>query len=92
MGFTKKQEERILKEANYIVDYNATVRETAKIFGVSKSTVYLDVAEKLFWLDPVLFKKVEKVLAKNKAERHIRGGYSTKVKYQKKRLERVNKT
>jgi len=84
MGFSEHQDERILKEANYIVDYNATVRETAKIFGIPKSTVYSDVSDKLLWLDPILFKKVEKVLAKNKAERHIRGGYSTKIKYKKK--------
>ena len=34
--------ERAVAIANYIIDYNATVRQTAKKFGISKSTVHKD--------------------------------------------------
>ena len=65
----------------YIVENNATVRETAKYFSVSKSTVHKDVTEKLFYENPQLHKLVKKVLSKNKSERHLRGGEATKQKY-----------
>ena len=65
----------------YIIDSNATVRQTAKKFGVSKSTVYKDVSERLIWINPALASEVRKVLDVNKAERHIRGGMATKEKY-----------
>ncbi len=74
-------EERVVKIADYIVEHNATVRQTAKEFGVSKSTVHKDVSERLEDLNPALEKKVRKVLDVNKAERHIRGGLATKEKY-----------
>lgn len=35
-------EERAVTIANYIIDHNATVRQTAKKFGISKSTVHKD--------------------------------------------------
>lgn len=38
-------EERAIDIANYIIDYNATVRQTAKEFGISKSTVHMDVTK-----------------------------------------------
>ena len=65
----------------YIIDSNATVRQTAKKFGVSKSTVHKDVSERLIWINPALASDVRKVLDVNKAERHIRGGMATKEKY-----------
>lgn len=65
----------------YIVEKNATVRETAKKFSISKSTVHKDVTEKLLYENPQLFKRVKAVLEKNKSERHIRGGEATKQKY-----------
>ena len=65
----------------YIIDSNATVRQTAKKFGVSKSTVHKDVSERLIWINPALASEVRKVLDVNKAERHIRGGMATKEKY-----------
>ncbi len=65
----------------YIIDSNATVRQTAKKFGVSKSTVHKDVSERLIWINPTLASEVRKVLDVNKAERHIRGGMATKEKY-----------
>lgn len=74
-------EERAMSIANYIIDYNATVRQTAKKFGVSKSTVHKDVAERLLSINPHLAAEARKVLDLNKSERHIRGGMATKEKY-----------
>ncbi len=74
-------EERAINIANYIIEQNATVRETAKKFGISKSTVHKDVAERLLLINPSLAKEVRKVLDINKSERHIRGGLATKEKY-----------
>lgn len=74
-------EERAIDIANYIIEHNATVRQTAKEFGVSKSTVHKDVAERLVQINPSLAKEARKVLDVNKSERHIRGGLATKEKY-----------
>ena len=76
--------DRIVEEANYIAETGATVRATAKVFKISKSTVHKDVAERLYHVDKRLYKKVKKVLEKNLSERHIRGGEATKRKYAKK--------
>ena len=65
----------------YIVNTGATVRACAKKYGVSKSTVHKDLTGKLKYCDTDLYHKVGVVLAKNKAERHIRGGLATKRKY-----------
>ena len=72
---------RILKEAEYIVETNSTVRAAAGHFGISKSTVHKDVTERLKDIDKELFVEVRKVLNKNLSERHIRGGIATKNKY-----------
>ena len=74
-------EERAVAIANYIIDNNATVRQTAKRFGISKSTVHKDVAERLVHINPALAKQARIVLDINKSERHIRGGMATKEKY-----------
>ena len=74
-------EERAIQIANYIIDENATVRQTAKRFGISKSTVHKDVCERLRRINPSLFRQVRVVLDKNKAERHLRGGQATHIKY-----------
>ena len=74
-------EERAIEIGTYIMDSNATVRQTASKFGVSKSTVHKDVAERLIYINPALAKEVRKVLDINKAERHIRGGLATREKY-----------
>lgn len=71
-------EERAIQIANYIIDENATVRQTAKRFGISKSTVHKDVADRLLHIDPDLAARARVVLDINKAERHIRGGLATK--------------
>ena len=74
-------EERAVSIANYIIDNNATVRQTAKKFGISKSTVHKDVAERLLHINPSLARQARVVLDINKSERHIRGGMATKMKY-----------
>ncbi len=77
-------EERAVDIANYIIEHNATVRQTAKAFGISKSTVHKDVTDRLIQINPSLAKKTRKVLDINKLERHIRGGLATREKYQNK--------
>ncbi|MBD5460862.1 MAG: sporulation transcriptional regulator SpoIIID [Lachnospiraceae bacterium] len=74
-------EERAINIANYIIENNATVRQTARTFGISKSTVHKDVTDRLMQLNPGLAKQARKVLDVNKSERHIRGGMATKEKY-----------
>ena len=76
-------EERAIVVAKYILEKNTTVRQTAKTFGVSKSTIHKDVTERLEEINPALAKEVKTVLEKNKSERHIRGGMATKLKYEK---------
>ena len=65
----------------YIIDTGATVRATAKVFRISKSTVHKDVTERLYNINRELYKRVDAVLQKNKSERHIRGGLATRKKY-----------
>ncbi len=74
-------EERAANIARYIIENNATVRQTAKQFGISKSTVHKDVTERLAQIHPGLAKEARKVLDVNKSERHIRGGLATREKY-----------
>lgn len=75
-------EDRAIKLGEYIVENKATVRSAAKIFGVSKSTVHKDVTERLRMINIDLYNSVKEVLGVNKAQRHIRGGYATKHKYE----------
>lgn len=74
-------ESRVNDLADYIITTGATVRNTAKEFGISKSTVHKDVTERLYFLDRAKAKSVAAVLETNKEERHIRGGYATYLKY-----------
>lgn len=74
-------EERVLQIGEYIIKSNATVRQAAKEFGVSKSTVHKDVTERLEAVNASLAAEVKKVLDVNKAERHLRGGEATREKY-----------
>jgi len=75
-------DERAVLFGKYIAENGATVRSTAKFFGCSKSTVHKDVSERLRTISPSLFGEVRQVLEKNKAERHLRGGMATKMKYE----------
>jgi putative DeoR family transcriptional regulator, stage III sporulation protein D len=74
-------EERVLEVANYIIDSKATIRKTAKVFGVSKSTIHKDMTERLPKINPNIAREAKNILDLNKAERHIRGGKATKMKY-----------
>ena len=74
-------EERAVKIASYIIETRATVRQAAKKFGISKSTVHKDCSERLAEINPGLAADVRQILDVNKAERHIRGGLATREKY-----------
>ncbi|HEY8443606.1 MAG TPA: sporulation transcriptional regulator SpoIIID [Clostridia bacterium] len=74
---------RALDLGYYFVEQKKTVREAAKVFNISKSTVHKDITERLPEIDEKLFEKVRKVLDINLSERHIRGGLATKIKYLK---------
>ena len=73
--------QRAMNIATYIIENNATVRQAAKQFGVSKSTVHKDAGERIGYINPALAKDVRKVLEQNKCDRHIRGGLATRDKY-----------
>ena len=75
-------EERAIEIANYMIENNATVRQAAKNFGISKSTVHKDVTERLEQINSVLAGQTRAILEVNKSERHIRGGLATREKYQ----------
>ena len=76
-------DERCRELGEYIIRTKATVRQTAEVFGISKSTVHMDVTKRLSGISPALACEVDKVLQENKAQRHIRGGLATKEKYLK---------
>lgn len=76
-------EQRAALLGEYIAQHNATVRAAARVFGCSKSTVHKDVSTRLRTVDPALFARVQAVLARNKAERHLRGGAATRRKYRR---------
>ena len=80
-------EERAINIANYIIENNATVRQTARQFGISKSTVHKDVTDRLSQINPTLASEARKVLDVNKSERHIRGGLATREKYLNKHVQ-----
>lgn len=67
--------------AQYLIEHHATVRQAARVFAVSKSTVHKDVAVRLKQVNPSLFECAKKILEENKSERHLRGGEATKQKY-----------
>ena len=74
-------EERACQMAQYIIENSATVRSAARAFGISKSTVHKDLAERLPAFNRSLYLQVKAVLDENKAQRHIRGGIATRRKY-----------
>ena len=76
-------EKRAILLGEYIARNGVTVRNAAKVFGISKSTVHKDVTQRLAELDPDLSEQVRRILEINKAERHLRGGMATKHKYGK---------
>ena len=78
--------ERCEELAQYLLEHQTTVRETASKFGISKSTVHKDVTERLGHVNPGLFYDTRELLDKNKSERHLRGGEATRKKYMKTNL------
>ena len=76
-------DKRCVEIGEYIRDTGATVRRAAAVFGISKSTVHIDVTKRLYDIDRILYDQVKAVLGINKAQRHIRGGNATKEKYSK---------
>ncbi len=76
-------DKRCVEIGEYIRDTGATVRRAAAVFGISKSTVHIDVTKRLRNVDKILYDEVKKVLEENKAQRHIRGGLATREKYSK---------
>ncbi len=74
-------EERCQQLAVYIIEHKATVRAAAKKFGISKSTVHKDLSERLPQFNRTLYLQAKAVLEENKAQRHIRGGIATRIKY-----------
>ena len=79
---------RVIGEAYYIINNKATVRQTAEVFKISKSTVHKDVTKTLYKYDWMLAIKVKQVLKENKAQRHLRGGAATKLKYSKQKEQK----
>ena len=75
-------EQRVCKLAVYIIETHATVRTAAKYFGISKSTVHKDLSQRLPQCNQFLYRQVRYILDDNKAQRHIRGGMATKMKYE----------
>lgn len=84
-------QKRVLEISDYILATKTTVRQAARVFGVSKSTVHKDMAERLPEINQELFEEIKKILELNKAERHIRGGEATKRKYKHNNLKRWKK-
>lgn len=78
---TKNVQARCIELGEFIVKNKATVRQTANVFGISKSTVHIDVTKRLSEIAPLLAKDVNDVLQCNKSIRHIRGGEATREKY-----------
>ena len=79
----KKIIKRIIDEANFVLETNNNIRDTAKVFGVSKSTVHKDLHERLFELDISLFEKIANIFGNHLSIRHINGGEATRQKYAK---------
>lgn len=76
-------EERTVNIASYIIETKCTVREAAKRFGISKSTVHKDITERLSKINKNLALQAHEILMENKQERHIRGGIATREKYKR---------
>lgn len=77
-------ERRVLQEAEYVIQTKDTIRNTAKLFGVSKSSVHIDLSKRLKKTKPNLYVEIKKISDENFSQKHIRGGLSTKEKYFKK--------
>ena len=81
MMYVSAEKDRCIMLGSYLVENRATVRSTAKEFGISKSTVHKDITQTLKKVNGTLYEEVQKILEQNKDERHLRGGEATKQKY-----------
>jgi putative DeoR family transcriptional regulator (stage III sporulation protein D) len=81
MMYIVADKERCVILGTYIVENRATVRQAAARYGISKSTVHKDVTETLRHVSPALWESVAEVLARNKSERHLRGGEATRLRH-----------
>ena len=81
MMYVSEEKDRCIMLGSYLVENHATVRSTAKEFGISKSTVHKDITQTLKKVNGTLYEEVQKILEQNKDERHLRGGEATKQKY-----------
>ena len=84
-------EKRACEAAVYVIETGATVRAAARHLGISKSTVHKELSQKLRRENPALYKQVEEVLRRNQAERHIRGGLATRMKYLREKQKKIDK-
>lgn len=83
---------RAVRIAQHILNTSDTVRQTAQVFGISKSTVHKDVSERLPRINEAMAEQVKTILERNKAERHLRGGEATRKKYATSSLEHTMET
>ena len=79
--------DRVIEEAKYLINYGSTIREIAKVFDVSKSTVHKDLKERLLEIDSEMYNKVSNILKYHLEIRHIRGGNATKYKFLSKKVK-----
>ncbi len=80
-------EDRVINESKYIIDTKDTIRNIAKKFNVSKSTVHKDLRERLIKIDSKMYSEVSNILKYHLEIRHIRGGNATLLKYLERKLE-----
>ena len=76
---------RVLEVADHIIDTKDTIRETAKKFNISKSTVHKDLQERLSQIDINKYNVIKKIMDEHIETRHIKGGESTRQLFLKKR-------
>ena len=91
MSACAEEKERCIRLAEFLIENKSTVRATAKHFGISKSTVHKDLTEKLPHISASLSDEARAVMAQNKAERHLRGGQATRIKYRALRRSGIKK-
>lgn len=75
--------DRCIKEAQFLLNNNCSIRECCKVFNLSKSSIHLDVSKRLKIIDVSLYKKVKILLKKNFETKHIKGGKITQKKFKK---------
>ena len=76
---------RVNDIADYIIATEKTIRETARVFNVSKSTIHKDMQERLYEINIEKYNKVKKIMNEHIETRHIKGGESTRQLFLRKR-------